>query len=216
MSISTAVPELAPPLPFRGRRQVRLTVEKYEAMIASGAFSKRDRFELIEGSLVQKMTKYPPHVMATGLCHDAISQSLPSGWHARQEAPVRIAERDSEPEPDVSVARGARTDYLKRHPEPHEIALVVEVADSSVEDDREMAVTYGGASIPVYWLINIPNRQLEVYTEPSGPSPPIGYRRCTVLRPGDHVPLLIDGNVTAQIPVADLLPPLPPATSRPG
>ncbi len=71
-----------------------------------------------------------------------------------------------------------------------------------------MAVTYGGGGIPVYWLVNIPDRQLEVYTEPSGPFAPIGYRRCAVLRPGDHVPLIIDGIVKAQVPVNDLFPPL--------
>ena len=132
------------------------------------------------------MTKYPPHTVTTGLCVDAIQRALPTGWHARKEDPVRIPDRDSEPEPDVSVVRGELTDYLIRHPGPDDVPLVVEVADSSVEDDREMTVTYGGGGIPVYWLVNIPDRQLEVYTEPSGPSAPIGYRRCTVphRRPG--------------------------------
>ncbi len=210
MSTSTTASEPAPPLSVRGRRLARLSVEKYEAMIASGAFTKNDRFELIEGSLLQKMTKHPPHSVTTGLCMDAIQRSLRPGWHARKEEPVRIPGRDSEPEPDVSVARGKLTDYLQGHPGPADIALVVEVADSSVEDDREMVVTYGGGGIPVYWLVNIPERQLEVYTEPSGSSAPIGYRRCTVLRPTDQVSLIIDGQVVAQIPVADLLPPSQP------
>ncbi len=212
MSVSTAAREPAPPLSFRGRRLARLSVEKYEAMIASGAFTKNDRFELIEGSLLQKMTKHPPHSVTTGLCLDAIQRSLLPGWHARKEDPVRIPDRDSEPEPDVSVARGKRTDYLRRHPGPVDVALVVEVADSSVEDDRQMAVTYGGGGIPVYWLVNIPERQLEVYTEPSGPSAPIGYRRCAVLGPADQAPLIIEGHVVAQIPVANLLPPPEPTS----
>ena len=194
-------------LPFPGRRPARLSVEKYEAMVASGVLTKRDRVELIEGHLVQKMTKHPPHSVTTGLCLDAIDRALPSGWHTRQEQPVRIPDRDSEPEPDVSVAHGIRTDYLELHPGPDDLALVVEVAHSTVEDDRAMALTYGGGGIPVYWLVNIPDRQLEVYTDPSGPAGPIGYRRCEVLRPGDIVPLLLDGREVARIPVADLLPP---------
>jgi Uma2 family endonuclease len=210
MSISIAGRESLPPPSFRVRRLARLTVEKYEAMIASGAFTKNDRFELIEGSLVQKMTKYPPQTVTIGLCVNAIQRALPPGWHARKEEPVRIPIRNSEPEPDVSVARGQLTDYLAAHPGSDDIAMVVEVSDSSVEDDREMAVTYGGGGIPVYWLVNIPDRQLEIYTEPSGPSAPIGYRRCTVLHPGDQAPVVIEGTVVAQIPVADLLPPLEP------
>jgi Uma2 family endonuclease len=176
-------------------------------MVASGLLTKRDRLELIEGNLVQKMTKNPLHTVTTGLCFDAIEGALPVGWHARKEDPVRIPGRDSEPEPDVSVARGKRIDYLKRHPGPDDVALVVEVADSSVEDDRAMALTYGGGGIPVYWLVNISDRQLEVYTEPSGPSPPLGYRRSNVFHPGDNVPLMIEGQQVARIAVADLFPP---------
>jgi len=69
-----------------------------------------------------------------------------------------------------------------------------------------MAMTYGGGGIPVYWLVNLRDRQLEVYTEPSGASPPIGYRHCAVLHPGDDVPVVLDGREVARIAVADLLP----------
>lgn len=68
-----------------GRRPLRITVEKYEAMIASGAFSKRDRLELIEGNLVEKLTQNPPHSVIVGLCDDLIRAALPPGWHTRQE-----------------------------------------------------------------------------------------------------------------------------------
>jgi hypothetical protein len=71
-----------------------------------------------------------------------------------------------------------------------------------------MAITYGGGSIPVYWLVNVRDRQLELYTEPSGPAPPLGYLRCDVLLPGAQVPLLIEGREVALIPEAELLPPL--------
>ncbi|MGA7502103.1 MAG: Uma2 family endonuclease [Isosphaeraceae bacterium] len=102
--------------------------------------------------------------------------------------------------------RGARPpDYRRRHPGPAEVGLVVEVADSSVEDDRAMAMTYGGG-IPVYWLVNVRDGQLEVYTEPSGPAPPVGYRRCAVFHPGHDVSVVLDGREVARIAVADLLP----------
>ena len=191
-----------------GRRRARLSVEKYETMVASGVLTKRDRVELIEGDLVEKMTKYPPHSVTTGLCEDAIERVLPAGWHTRQEQPVRIPDRDSEPEPDVSVVRGKRADYLEFHPGPNDLGLVVEVALSSVEDDRAMALTYGGGRIPFYWLLNIPDRQVEVYSQPSGSAGPIGYRRCEVLRPGELIPLILDGREVARIPVEELFPPV--------
>ena len=113
------------------RRPYRISVAKYEAMVASGTFTKADRFELIKGILVEKMTKNPPHSVVTGLCLDVLDQALPPGWHTRLEQPVKIPSRDSEPEPDVTVARGKRADNLDHHPGPADVALVVEVADST-------------------------------------------------------------------------------------
>jgi Uma2 family endonuclease len=184
-----------------------LTVEKYEAMVASGVFTKQDRFVLIEGQLVEKMTNNPPHTVVTMLCAGAIHRALPPGWHAREEKPVRIPGRSSEPEPDVAVARGEPRDWFKQHPGPGDIAQVVEVADSSVAEDRALVPTYGGGDIPYYWLLNIPDRQVELYSGPSGANPPFGYRHCEVLKPGQEVPLVIDGREVARIAVDDLLPP---------
>ena len=69
------------------------------------------------------------------------------------------------------------------------------------------------AGIPVYWLINLPQRQLELCTEPSGSTPPLGYLRTTILRPGDEVPLIVEGREIARIAVSNLLPDasLPPS-----
>ena len=143
--------------PPPGRVPYRLSVEQYEAMVASGAFKKEDRLELIEGSLVEKMTKGPNH--STGSEDCSCDPCCAPRWLARPiEKPIRIPDRDSEPEPDVSVARGKTADYRRRHPGPAEVGLVVEVADSSVEDDRAMAMTYGGGGIPVYWLVNVARR----------------------------------------------------------
>ena len=149
--MSTATTAARPSF-FPGRRPVRLSVEKYEAMVASGIFGKHDRIEPIEGELVEKMTQNPPHSMTVGLCDDVIAPLLPSGWHNRQEKPIRIPTRDSEPEPDLAVTRGKRTDWPDRHPGPEDLALVVEVADSSVDDDRVMVVTYGGEAFPLTGL----------------------------------------------------------------
>jgi Uma2 family endonuclease len=184
----------------------RLSVEQYEAMVASGTFKKEDRLELIEGSLVEKMTRGPNHSTGSEDCGRAIHAVLPAGWHVRIEKPIRVTDRDSEPEPDVSVARVKTADYRRRHPDPTEVGLVVEVGDSSVEDDRAMAMTYGGGSIPVYWLVNLRDGQLEVYTEPSGQPPPVGYRRCVVFHPGQDAAVYLDGREVARIAVADLLP----------
>ncbi len=104
-------PPFLPSLPS-GRVPYLLSVEKYEAMVASGVFTKRDRFELIEGLLVAKMTKGRRHSAGSVKCRQAIERLLPAGWHIRIETPVRIPTRDSAPEPDISVVRGDADDYL--------------------------------------------------------------------------------------------------------
>jgi len=86
-------------------------LEKYEAMVRSGVFTNRDRLELIEGYLVTKMTKYPPHTVSSQLCRVRLDRILPPGWHLRIEGPIRIPSRASMPEPDLVVTRGEIRDY---------------------------------------------------------------------------------------------------------
>jgi Uma2 family endonuclease len=195
--MSTMTPtQPMPTLPATGRVPYRISVDQYEDMVRKGIFTKRDRVELIEGQLVAKMTKNPPHSVTVGLCLDVIGAALPAGWHIRGEQPVRIPSRSSEPEPDISVVRGKRIDWLDIHPGPDAIDLIVEAADSSVEEDRRMAPIYLGGGIPAYWIVNIRDRQLEVYTG----------QGCVILRESDTVDLILDGQVAARIAVADLLP----------
>ena len=89
----------------------RMTVEEYEAMVASGAFKGRNRFHLINGYLVERMTQNPPHTIADLRCGDELDRVIPPGWHVRPCKPIRIPGRDSEPEPDRSVVRGTSDDY---------------------------------------------------------------------------------------------------------
>lgn len=206
IALTPAVPFPEPSIP-PPRSLYRFSLEKYEAMVRSGVFTNRDRLELIEGYLVEKMTKYPPHTVSCQLCRVRLDRMSPPGWHVRIEGPVRIPSRVSMPEPELAVTRGEIRDYSERDPEPADVALVVEVADSSLDDDRDvMSRIYGGGGIAIYWIVNLVDRQVEVYTGPSGSSEPLGYRHCEVYRPGQEVPLVIEGTDVGRIPVADLLP----------
>lgn len=166
-------------------------------MLASGAFIEKDRLELIIGALVQKLTKARNRYASSVKCRMAIERAMPAGWHVRVETPVRIPARDSMPEPDVSVARGEVDDYLEHDPGPPDIALVVEVSDSSLAEDRSLAATYVGGGIPVYWLVDVADRRLEVYP-PGGAAPDVVGEQGTV-------ELVFDGKSVGRIAVADLL-----------
>ena len=182
----------------------RMSLGEYEAMVASGALATSKRLHLINGYLVAKMTQNPPHAIVDELLGLALARILPADrYHARSAKPVRIPGRDSEPEPDRSVARGTPRDFGDHHPEPHEIALVVEIADSSLADDRKLAAhVYGPAGIPVYWIVNVAERQVEVYSEPA----PTGYRSVEVIAEDGSVPVTVDGQTFGTIAVAHILP----------
>jgi Uma2 family endonuclease len=183
----------------------RLSVAQYRAMAHAGILTEDDPVELLEGWLVRKMTKNPPHNVATGLVGDAIEARIPLGWHVAIQGSVTTA--DSEPEPDLAVIRGTRRDYLDRHPGPEDVALIAEVADTSLRRDRSTKKRlYARAGYPIYWIVNLAERQIEVYTEPSGPRKKPDYRQRRDYRLADEIPVVLDGDEIARIPVREMLP----------
>ena len=113
----------------------RFSVDQYHAMIRTGILTEDDPVELLGGWLVTKRPKSPRRSGVTRLIRQALESILPPGWHVDTQEPLTTI--DSEPEPDVMVVRGETRHYLDRHPSPQDVALVVEVADSSLQ--RECA-----------------------------------------------------------------------------
>jgi Uma2 family endonuclease len=151
------------------------------------------------------MTKNPPHSAATAKALRHLSEVLPEGWSVDAQEPLTTA--DSEPEPDVAVIRGLREDYVDRHPGPEDVGLVVEVAEASLDRDRGWKKRiYAAAGISVYWIVNLVDREVEVWTRPSGPGDRPDYGARDVYLPGDQVPVVLQGRPTGWIAVRDLLP----------
>lgn len=189
-----------PPTPVR-----RFTVAEYHAMIDGGVFAGDDRVELLEGWIVPKMTRKPPHDVAIDLAGDALRGCLPPGWRVRVQSAVTLA--DSEPEPDLAVVRGRARDYLDHHPRPGEIALVAEVADATLSEDRGLkARVYARAAIPSYWIVNLVDGQIEVLTDPTGPDPSPRYRSREVVGAGGSMSPVVEGRRLGPIAARDVLP----------
>jgi Uma2 family endonuclease len=179
-----------------------ITVEEYERMIEEGEIGEHDQVELIEGRIVVKMGQGPQHASGAEQSRRPIERLVPAVWHTRVERPIRIPAQDSEPVPDLAIVRGQPRDYKNRHPEPADIGLIVEVAKTSLVQDREQAVILGAAGIPAYWIIDIDGRQLEVYANPAAGA----YPAPTILSESASVELVLDGQQLGTIAVADLLP----------
>ncbi|HWG42577.1 MAG TPA: Uma2 family endonuclease [Gemmataceae bacterium] len=189
----------------------RFSVEQYEKMLETAVLSSADRVELIEGIVVQKMTQHPPHAVAIDYTMDALRSLLPEGWRLREQKPIKLS--DSEPEPDLIIVRGPLQRYETRHPRPADIAVVIEVADTSLEGDRgDKGRMYARARISVYWIINLNERQIEVYTEPKGGKSP-AYRRRTDYGMDTRVPLVMEGREVNSVSVSDFLPSTAPRLS---
>jgi Uma2 family endonuclease len=205
-SMTSTIPTAMPPrFPPPGRR--RITVDEYERIIRAGALNDPDRVELIDGYLVYKMGKSAEHGYATKKTIRALEALLPAGWTWRSEQPVRIPDYD-EPEPDVTVVRGSDEDYEHRIPEPDDVGLLIEVSLTTLDRDRnEKVPAYARGRIPVHWTVNLVDRQIEVSTQPG----PGGYGTRVDYKPGQSVPVVIDGQPFGQIPVDAILPSPPTA-----
>ncbi len=137
-----------PPFPVR-----RFTVDEYHRMIQVGLLTEDDRVELLEGWIVPKMPRNPPHDATVEIADETLRPHLPPGWSLRVQSAITLP--DSEPEPDVAVVRGGARDYLSRHPGPADVGLLIEVSESSLNRDRdEKGRLFAQAGIPHYWIIN--------------------------------------------------------------
>jgi Uma2 family endonuclease len=182
---------------------MRMTVEQYHELIAKGWFAANERFELLEGVVVEKITKNPAHVVVNRRCEQLLASLLPPGWHIRSQDPITL--KSSEPEPHLAVVRGQFEDYATRHPGGADIGLVIEVADASLVTDRFKGEIYAAAGIPWYWIVNIPGRVVELHASPTNAGEKPNYtdvRRCGL---SDDVPLVLDGREIGRVKVSEIL-----------
>lgn len=183
----------------------RLSIEQYHQMIRTGILTDDDPVELLEGWLVTQMPKNPPHRLSTQVTREAIARLLPTTWHVQDQEPITVF--DSEPEPDIAVIAGTMRQYRDRHPSANDVALVIEVSDTTLQRDQTIKKqVYARALIAVYWIINLPEQQIEVYTLPSQNKNDADYQQCTIYSASDSVPLIISDQTIGSIAVRDLLP----------
>jgi Uma2 family endonuclease len=181
-----------------------ISVPQYHQMIASGILTEDDPVELLEGFLVAKMPKYPPHCYSVATILDILYALNLPGYAIRSQDPITTS--DSEPEPDICIVRGTRKDFATRDPGPNDSALLIEVADSSLAHDRGLKKrVYARAEVPAFWIVNLDQRQVEVYSQPFETGGKPDYGTVKVFSIGQEVPLVLDGQELARLPVAQLL-----------
>lgn len=144
----------------------RFTVEDYHQLISAGNLTRTDRIELINGELTIMPPIGPEHSSHTRLITNTLPQKLPPATMLQMNEPITIP-RHSEPQPDAAVVKSRPDHYRHSHPQPKDVLLVIKVADTSASFDANVkSRLYGKAGIPEFWLVDVKERSLRVFTDP--------------------------------------------------
>jgi Uma2 family endonuclease len=175
-------------------------VDDYEKMIKHGILTENDKVELIRGEIVPKMSIGDLHASCLKKLAELFFE-LPRQLATKSvQDPIRLT--DSEPEPDFALLKRRADFYATGKPTPADVLLLIEVADASLEYDREVkGPLYAENGIAEYWIVNLVDRCLEVHRDPR---PDGTYTDTRTLRPGDSIALALLANVS--VAVADIIP----------
>lgn len=174
------------------RRHFNIT--EYYRMAAAGVLSEDDRVELIEGEIIEMNPIGSRHAACVGRLTEFLGLLTGREVIVWVQNPVQINDF-SEPLPDVALLKRRDDFYAQANPQPADVLLIIEVADSSVEYDRDIKIPlYAGAGITEVWLVNLPKETIEIYTQPIGDV----YREIRIVKRGESlaaksIPSLIIG-----------------------
>ncbi|MCS6831334.1 MAG: Uma2 family endonuclease [bacterium] len=173
----------------------RFTREEYHRLGELGFF-RGERVELIEGDIVRMSPVSPLHGEVVTLIAETLWNLFGKGYRVRVQQPLAIG--DSEPEPDIAVVAGKPGDYREAHPTT--ALLVVEVAQTSVEYDREVkAPLYARAGVPEYWIVNLDEGCIEVYRDPAPLGEGYAYRSRRLYTRGEQIAPLQKPEATVKV-----------------
>jgi Uma2 family endonuclease len=161
----------------------RFTVKEYYLMAKAGILGEDDRVELIDGEIVEMAPIGSRHAARVKRLIQLLSQRVGSSAIVSAQDPVRLSEH-SEPQPDIALLRPRDDFYASAHPGPQDVLLIIEIADTSIDYDRQVKVPlYARAGIPEYWLVDLPGQRIEVYRDPAAGE----YRQVRLVRQGERL-----------------------------
>jgi Uma2 family endonuclease len=211
-------PSIAPPRDLLDDRAIFMpfTVDQYHWMIEHGVFPEGEPYELLDGYLIRKdrsaagedpMTVGPERGLVIVNLTDLTPKLRRLGCHVRIQLPVTLPPWN-EPEPDTAIVLGDQRDYTGRHPGAADVTCVIEVADSSLHRDRTVKLgIYAGSGIPCYIIVNLPDRTVEVYTQPFNGKGRVGrYGQSITLTGRQTVELPTAGGKRLSVAARRLLP----------
>ncbi len=183
--------------------QYRMTVDEFERI---ERLLNARRVELIDGLLVEKGDMDEAHAITDQKLGPRLNRLMPDGWFVRADKPLRV-HATYRTFPDFAVVEGdPDTSYGpgQGHPVAADVAIVIEISDSTLtRDSHAKLADYAKGRIAVYWIVNLVDRQDEVYTDPRRGR----YEKKEIFKPGESVPVVIAGNNVGRVVVDEILPP---------
>ncbi|MGO8673326.1 MAG: Uma2 family endonuclease [Capsulimonadaceae bacterium] len=178
------------------------TTEEYYKMAEAGILDPHERVELIDGEVIQSAPVGPEHSFISNKMYRGLlglGDTLGKDFSVFHETPITLAP-GIEPQPDLIIARGPMEKYRQSHPGPADLCLVVDVCASTLASDRKRKLPlYAQFAIPEVWIVNLVDRQVEVFRDPSETH----YDATTICVTNDSIELsFAPGKV---VPVADIL-----------
>ena len=166
----------------------KFTIDEYHQLVDLGFFNENDRIELIRGEIIEMAPKRTPHSVCNSILFGELYKLLSERANVRGQEPITLPS-NSEPEPDVVIAKKKADNYLSNHPTVEDIILVIEISDSTLQYDRETKLfLYAEAKINNYWIFNLVDRRVEVYSNPfSDRQGKFDYRNKSIILPDENM-----------------------------
>lgn len=166
----------------------KFTIDEYHRLVDLGFFTENDRIELIKGEIIEMAPKRTPHSVCNSQLWKKLYELIGKQAEIRVQEPITLPS-NSEPEPDVVIARKKDDNYLSAHPTAVDVILVIEISDSTLQYDKETKLTlYAEAAINNYWIVNLVENHLEVYTKSfTDNQNNFGYKNKTIILPNENI-----------------------------
>ncbi len=172
------------------------SVAAYERLAELGILTKKDHVELLEGVVVQMSPIGIGHNFALSVLLKALVLMLKDDWCVRPQSTLQLDK--AEPEPDIAILHGVPENYSARHPNEHDVGLLIEISDSSLTKDRDVkGVIYAQYGLPEYWIVNLIEEQIEIYKR--DPSEQAKYLPPVLVGKDQHLTVELNGKVYGQI-----------------
>jgi Uma2 family endonuclease len=182
------------------------TKHRFIKAVSDGLFGNA-KAEFLGGE-VYLMTPKREHIRCGFNLERLLKAVLPAGdWFVSRESCIELA--GGLPLPDIAILRGPEGDQYSRArgmPTERDVVLIAEVSERTYRKDRTKKLPrYADAGIPVYWIVSIKKRQVEVFWQPRGQGSAATYVQSAIYKEGQEVPVVIDGAEAGRIAVADIL-----------